>query len=84
LYIQPRLGIVLLFNSTNICHGTVGSSGFWQLGVALFSKEIILKRALEYEQLAKEALKDMNFLKGKELVLRGPKKNVKKSKGLML
>lgn len=39
------------------------SSGFWQLGLALFSKEIILKKALQYEKFAKEALKDMKFFK---------------------
>ena len=35
----------------------------WQLGLALFFKEIMLKKVLEYEQLAKEVLKNMNFFK---------------------
>jgi hypothetical protein len=63
LYIQPQLEIVLLFNSTNMCHGRIGSSRFWQLGLALFSKHIILKKALEYEQIAQDALKNMKFFK---------------------
>jgi hypothetical protein len=35
-----------------IQHGTIGSSNFWQLELALFSKHIILKKALEYEEIA--------------------------------
>jgi hypothetical protein len=28
IYIQPQMGTVLLFDATNICHGTMKSSGF--------------------------------------------------------
>ena len=78
LYIQPRLGTILLFNSRNICHGTIRSYGFWQLGLALFFKKIILKKTLEYEQLAKEALKDMKFFKRKRTCFEKEEKCQKK------
>ena len=62
------------------------SSGFWQLGIASFSKEIILKKALDYEQVAKMALKNMKFFKRQRTCFEKEEKQKmsKRGKGLML
>ena len=41
-YIKPKNGSLLLFNSKNVKHGTIASSGFLQIGVALLTKKSIL------------------------------------------
>jgi hypothetical protein len=46
LYVQPRPGTVLLFDSAHICRSTIGSSGFKQIGIALFTK----KNYLQYRE----------------------------------
>ena len=50
-YIKPKNGSLLLFNSKNVRHGIVASSGFLQIGLALLTKISILD---SFERITKE------------------------------
>ena len=50
-YIKPKNGSILLLDSKNIRHGTVANSGFFQIGVALLTKESTLD---SLERITKE------------------------------
>jgi hypothetical protein len=50
LYIQPKPGTVFLFDSTHMYYGTIGSSGFKQMGIALFTEKIIYDKLLQYRE----------------------------------
>ena len=49
-YIKPKNGSLLLFDSKNVRHGTVASSGFLQIGVSLLTKKSILDSFEELQQ----------------------------------
>jgi len=60
-YIKPKAGSILLLDSKKVRYGMVANSGFFQMGVVLFTKKSTLD---SFERLVKE-MDEIRRAKGK-------------------